>query len=365
MFLGAALPLQVDRHEIRPGRQEKEDDPAAMPRITHKRGDLPEDSARHPRVPLHVTVAQSGIRLVDHYGDRRHGLQQVQDLLEITLCDALPLRAKILELHHGDADLAGEAGDHKRLARPYGPAHEIAHRHHITATLLQCARRIPQMGLRFGVSGHHIQVVVRLDEFEHSVRFGLDELLLHLGEDVERENRAILEYISQNRSQLDEPESCRIRGNNVESYIRMRLKHALAIAHIPVRELPAAAAVRHRDLDLRRIGALNQLLIQIRQILGNEAEREITREKERIVCPFPKEDQGAAVLGGVHGRLGHGDHRLRVVDHAGDALAVRHAYPEVVLEDREYPDRVLRQLLCVFGTEYRIVSGQRAIEVAL
>src|SRR5712691_1760315 len=179
-ILREKLALKIKRQEIGEAGQEEPDDLSAVAGVAHERGDLAEPARAGARVPLRAAVAQERVGLVDDHRHRPHRLEQVEDLLEVSLGHALPLRAEVEELHAGDADLAREAGGEEGLAGPDRPRDQEAHRHHVALARLDCLRRLAQQLLRLPVAGHHVDGVLRLDELEQAVDLRLDDLLLLL-----------------------------------------------------------------------------------------------------------------------------------------------------------------------------------------
>ncbi len=367
MLLGAPLALEVHRHEVRPGGDEEPDDLAAESGVAHGLGDLAEDAAGDAAVALGVAVAEGGVGLVDHHGHGVHRSEEREDLLEVPLGDALPLAAEVLQLHHRDADLAREGGDEERLAGADGPGDEVAHRHHVRAALLDGLGGGAEVRLRLGVAGHHVEVEVGLDELQQAVGLGLDELLLLLGELLEREADAVLDGVGEDGAELDVPEAGRVlrqrEGADVGEVLeRLRPR---ALPEEPGDERLPGGGVRHLDLDLGVVGALDELAVEVRQVLRDEHAGEVALEEEGVVAPLLEGHEGAAVLGRVLRGLGHGHDGFGVVHHDGDALALAEADAEVVVEEGEDADGVLRQPLGVLRPEDGVVAGEGAVEVGL
>ncbi len=370
MLLGAALPLEVDRHQVRPGRDEEPDDLATEARVGHRLRDLPEDAARHARVALRGAVAERGVGLVDHHGDGVHRPQDRQDLLEVALGDALPLAAEVLQHHHRDADLAREGRDEERLARADGPRDEVAHRHHVRPAGLDGLGRGAQVRLGLGVPGDDVEREAGLDELEQPIRLGFDEFFLFGRERLEGQPAAVLEHVGEDGAELHVAQPGGVLherevgdvGERVEARPRARAAGAVR-AQEPVREGPALLEVGQLDVELGVVGALDERPREVVEVLGDEDEREVGLEQERVVRPLLERDEGRAVLGGVARRLGHRDDGLGVVDDARDALALAEAQPEVVVQQGEDAGRVLRHPLGVVGGEEGVVARDGPGEV--
>src|SRR5690606_36360848 len=162
--------------------------------------------------------------------------------------------------------------------------------------------------------------------------------LRQLGEELETEALSRLEYGLQHRTELDEAQPGRLRRYTAQARLGGRIEDILPSVYIPSRERIPRRLVRHGNLDFRRIRTLYELLVEIRQVLGDQYQCKITREEEWIVGPFLKENQCASVLGRVHGCLGHRDHRLCVIDDASDPTPVSQPRAEIVLQNRENAD---------------------------
>ena len=200
MLLGAALPLEVDRHEVGAGGDEEPDDLAPEARVAHRLRDLAEHAATRRRCrpeALRSPSAASASSIITATGFiARRRLRIFSRLPSVTPCH---WRAEVLQLHHRDPDLAGEAGDEERLARADRPGDEVAHRHHVGAALLDGAGGVAEVRFGLGVPGHHVERVVGLDELQQAVGLGLDQLLLPLGEPLEGEAAAVLEHVGEDR----------------------------------------------------------------------------------------------------------------------------------------------------------------------
>src|SRR5262245_55174380 len=91
VLFGTALPLQVDRDQVGPGRDQEPDDAAPILGLTHERREGGEDSVGRPGVALLLSVAEESIRFVDHDDDRIQGSEHLENLLDVGLGDPLPL----------------------------------------------------------------------------------------------------------------------------------------------------------------------------------------------------------------------------------------------------------------------------------
>ena len=139
MDLGPALALQVDRQQVGAAGQEHPDQLAAVTRVAHLRGDHREDPARGARVAAGLALAERGVGLVDDDHDRAHRPQDREDLLEVGLGLADVLRPEVPQLHARDAHRPGEALGQVGLARADRPADQVAHRCGVEPTLEQRA----------------------------------------------------------------------------------------------------------------------------------------------------------------------------------------------------------------------------------
>jgi hypothetical protein len=119
------------------------------------------------------------------------------------------------------------------------------------------------------------------------------------------------------------------------------------------------------DGDLLRERALDEAAVEVVEVLRDEDEGEVGLEEEGVVAPALEEDEGVPVLGGGGPGLGHGDEGLGVVEDHRDPPAVGDSEADVVLEEGEHADGVLRDLLRVVRPEEGVVPGEGAVEVGL
>ena len=85
VHLGAALPLQVDRQQVRAGGQQHPDDAAAVLRVAHLRRDHAEHAARRAGVAVLLAAAERRVGLVDDDDHRAHRAEHGQHALEVAL----------------------------------------------------------------------------------------------------------------------------------------------------------------------------------------------------------------------------------------------------------------------------------------
>ena len=192
VHLGAALPLQVDRQQVGPGRQQHPDDAAAIPRVAHLRRDHAEHAARRSGVAVLLASAERDVGLIDDHDDRAHGAQHRQHAFEVALGLADVLRSEVLEHHARHANLAADALRKERLAGADRSADQIAHRHAVERAALEQRRILAQPLLRRLVADDRVERPLRLDELEQPVALALDQPLLQLAEDFRVEPAAAL-----------------------------------------------------------------------------------------------------------------------------------------------------------------------------
>ena len=317
-----------------------------------------EHAAGDPAVALGAPVAERGVGLVDHDGDGVHRAQEREDLLEVPLGHALPLRAEVLELDHRDPDLARKGRDQERLAGPDRARDEVPHRHHVRPSGLDGLGGGAEVGLGLVVPGHEVERVVGLDELEEPVRLGLDELLLLVRQRLEREPALVLEHVGEDRAELDVPEPGRVLRQREVGDVRERVEPGAPVAgrfQKPPGERLALVEVGEVDLELGVVRALDKGAREVVEVLGDQDEGKIGPEEERVVGPLLERHEGRPVLGRVRRRLRHRDDRLGVVDDEGDPLPVRQPEAEVVVEEGKNAGRVLRELFGVLRPEDRVV----------
>src|SRR6185369_9923257 len=113
-------------------------------------------------------VAELGVGFVHDDGDGAHGLEEIQNALEVAFGDTLPHAAEVLQGDGGNADLAGEAGGEERLPGANGTADDIAHGHDFGLAGANGAGGVVEFLLGGLVAGNHGEVEACLDEFEEA-----------------------------------------------------------------------------------------------------------------------------------------------------------------------------------------------------
>ena len=105
VLLGAALALEIHGEQVGTAGEQEPDHLAAQLGVAHELRDLREDAAGDAAIAGARAIAELRVGLVHDHGDRAHGLQQVQDALQVAFGDALPHAAEVLQGDGGDADL--------------------------------------------------------------------------------------------------------------------------------------------------------------------------------------------------------------------------------------------------------------------
>ena len=147
-------------------------------------------------------ISQLRVRLVHDHCDGTHRFQQIQHSLEVSFRDPLPHAAKILQHHSRNADLSGKAGDQKRLARADRAADHVAHWQNIGAAGAQRRRRVTQFLLGGLMPGDGRKIEAALHKFQQPARFGLDQILLALHQELQRHRLAVLIGVTDQALQL-------------------------------------------------------------------------------------------------------------------------------------------------------------------
>src|SRR5439155_15836414 len=135
MDLAAALPLEVDRQEIRPTREQHPDDLAAIARVAHLAGDHREDSAGGAGIALSLAIAKRSVGFIDNHHDGAKRPEHREHLLDVAYGFADIFGAKIAKLEARNANRAGIAFGEESLARADWPAKQIAHRRRLELAL--------------------------------------------------------------------------------------------------------------------------------------------------------------------------------------------------------------------------------------
>jgi hypothetical protein len=90
-------------------------------------------------IALAVGVAEGAIALVDDDDDRPDGPDDIEDLLQVALGGAHPLRPEVLQLDRGKAAFLRERLGDEGLAGAHRAGEQQAHRHGSSG--LGCCRR--------------------------------------------------------------------------------------------------------------------------------------------------------------------------------------------------------------------------------
>ena len=364
VLLGAALALEVDGQQVRPGGDQEPDHLAAVAGVGHERGDRGEDPVLGAGVALLLAVAERRVGLVDHHAHRRQRGEDLQDALQVRLGRAHPHRAEVAQLDAREADLGGEALDEEGLGAPHRAADQVAHRHRRRVAAHDGARRAAQALLDRRHPGHHRQVVLGLDVFEQPQPLGLDHFLLEQahrrrGEPVAGRLGAVEEL-----GELRPGDAGQELGQPPGRQLRVLLVPARRARRLQV--LQALGGVGALDLELARRVRAHELGIELGQALGDQHDHDVLRQEHRVLRPLAQVDEHRAVLrravGGVAGRrqgLGEGQHE----DHRPRRLA-RRAVAEVGVEQREAVGGVARQPVGPGRAVHRVVGLEALQEVA-
>src|SRR5947208_3677151 len=96
VFLGSALPLQVNRQQVGTAGEEKPNHFAAQFSIPHELCDLGKHTVAHATIARTRSVAELSISFVYNHSNGAHCLEQIENSFQIAFRDSLPHAAEIL-----------------------------------------------------------------------------------------------------------------------------------------------------------------------------------------------------------------------------------------------------------------------------
>ena len=143
-----------------------------------------------PPSPSLVGVAEGPVALVDddhHLADR---LEHGQDLLEVALGRANPLRPEVLQLDRRQAAFLGERLRDEGLARAHRAGEQDAHRHAARPAVADVLGDHQEVLLHLLHAADDVEAVFGLDELDEAEALALEDLALAPGDEPVHVRRA-------------------------------------------------------------------------------------------------------------------------------------------------------------------------------
>ena len=304
------------------------------------------------------------VGFVYDHRDRTHGFQQSQDPFQISFRYPLPHTAKILQGHRRNPNFAGKAGGDESFPRTHRPADYVAHGQDIGVAGVDGFGGILQLALGLVISGDKRQIKSALHKLQQTAGLGFNQVLLTVGEKLQRERLPILHRMGDQALQLN---SFQARAQLGQGFIvHFGAGGQFLIFQLRADKLQPIGIVGQRNPNRRNAWVLNDARVQLDLILRDETNGDIGIQKSRIARPAFENDQGIAIIRGHAGNIAGGSDGLGEINHQPDLLAVGNAQPEIVVEQVQYRVRIARQTAFRIGGAVKtVVAFERAAEVGL
>src|SRR6185503_13183338 len=183
LAIETARAFQIDVEFVGTIRHHQEQYAPAIRGVRHELLDTRDDTRRRAAIPFPVSVAKSTIAFVDDHYDLTDSANHVQDLFEIALSRAHPLRTKVLQLDRRQPALFRKRFRNERLSSSHWTGKQNSHRNPTRPAFANAFGNNEQIFLHFVHPSDNFKPVHGLDKLHQPKTLALENLAFAFGDE--------------------------------------------------------------------------------------------------------------------------------------------------------------------------------------